>query len=273
MNNKIDAMRALENDPAFKGAEFSDHSSKEDWLDAIDFAARWGGILQSAREAAAFYFYAKGEHDTNDNQVTRTVALGFKAGNKFYIAIDDTVNPEQNIVIAKTKERYNSYNSLFNRNYLLSVTDPLVKSALSRAEKTGRIVEANSVSMLDLKTDAVNGKSEFGQHDLSKAILLDFAEHYAQMIRQAEQCDVGAIWSLTPEDLEKNGADSKHVDVQPVCLGYITVNAVSNSTFDLLDTVGRACAVRGARDFSADKKIVNLRVKGLYARVRKMAEE
>jgi hypothetical protein len=238
--------------PAFNGVEFTEHSKEYlAWPKAVKFAAERGGILQSAREAGAFRVDANGEHNANDYQATRAVALGFKVGNKFYFAIDDTIDPAKNIVIARVQEGYDRHNA--ERKFLLPVTDALVKGALLRAEKTGRIVEANTASPLELKTKAVSGKSEFGQNDWNKAILLDVAEPYAQMLSQSGY-DIGHVWSLTPETLERIGVNGNFVEVRPVGFGCFS-NFSSVVADDLFDYCGRSCGVRGVREFSICQKL------------------
>ncbi|MBW2986142.1 hypothetical protein KY333_02115 [Candidatus Woesearchaeota archaeon] len=260
----------LEN-PDFAGVEFTEHSDKWlTWPDAVRFAAEQGdgAILQSSREAAAFRIEAKGKHDADKYQSTRNVALYFKVGDKFYCAIDDIADSEQNIVIARAQEGYNSHSN--NDKYLLPVTDSLVKGALSRAEKTGRIVEVIE-SPLELKTKEVKKKSEFGQHDWNKAILLDMAEPYAKMLN-TRNYEIGRVWSLTPENLEEIGVDGNSVEVRPVGLGDIPCSSIYVVIADNRFTYnGRSCGVRGAKNFSTGNKgrLVKLD-KRLYANVRKM---
>ncbi|MCK4670268.1 MAG: hypothetical protein KAT43_03615 [Nanoarchaeota archaeon] len=256
--------------PSFKGVEFTGHSNEWlNWPKTVRFATEQGdgAILQSAREAGAFRIEANGEHDADVYQATRNVALYFKMGGKFYCAIDDIADPEQNIVIARAQEGYKSHSN--ERKYLLPVNDSLVKPALSRAEKTGRIVEATE-SPLKLKTKAVNGKSEFGQNDWNKAILLDVAEPYARMLSQRGDgiieyyrtlnqlsYEIGRVWSLTPERLKEIGVDGNFIEVRPVGLGgnYYSLNGVY--AYDCFGA-SRSCAVYGAREFSTEDKVVNL---------------
>ncbi|MBW2978729.1 hypothetical protein KY304_01300 [Candidatus Woesearchaeota archaeon] len=260
----------LEN-PHFKGVEFTEHSNEWlDWPKAVRFASEQGdgSILQSAREAAAFRIEAEGDYDADLYQATRNVALYFKVGDKFYCAIDDIADPEQNIVIARAEESFKSHSN--HGKYILPVNDSLVKGVLSRAEKTGRIVEATE-SLLELKTKTVKEKSEFGQNDWNKAILLDVAESYAQMLNKRGY-KIGRVWSLTPESLEEIGVDGNSVEVRPVGLGdndYYSVNDVV--AVNLFDYDGRSCGVRRAKNFSTGNKgrLVKLD-KRVYANIRKM---
>ena len=267
---ELDRPAFLEDHPDFVGVEFTEHSKEWlNWPDAVEFAFEQGNgaILQSAREAAAFRIEAEGKHDADLYQATRNVALYFKVGDKFYCAIDDVIDPEQNIVIASAEEGFKSH--LNEDKYLLPVTDSLVKGVLSRAEKTGRIVEATE-SPLELKTKAVNGKSEFGQNDWNKAILLDMAEPYAGMLNKRGY-EIGCVWSLTPDSLEKKGVDGKFVEVRPVGLGVSNYNNIDDvDAVNQFDDDGRSGGVRRAKNFSTGNKgrLVKLD-KRLYAKVRK----
>lgn len=260
----------LEN-PCFKGVEFTEHSYKWcTWPEAVEFAAEQGdgAILQSAREAGAFRIEAEGKHDADLYQATRNVALYFKVGDKFYCAIDDIADPEQNIVIARAQDGFKSHSN--KGAYLLPVNDSLVKGVLSRAEKTGRIVEATE-SPLELETKAVNGKSEFGQNDWNRAIWLDVAELYAQMLNNRGY-EIGRVWSLTPESLEEIGVDGNSVEVRPVGLGvYDYYNVCGVDAYCRFCYVGRSRGVRHAKNFSIDEKIINLD-ENVYAEIRKMLE-
>ncbi|MCK4670269.1 MAG: hypothetical protein KAT43_03620 [Nanoarchaeota archaeon] len=268
----------LEN-PHFNGVEFGELSKSFLPMDyAVCFAANQGRILWSAREAGAFSIEQSIEQASCGFRylgcpiyLTRTVDIGIKIDDKFYHAIDDTINPEQNLVIARAQEGDESH--FLNGKYLLPITDPLVKGALLRAEKTGRIFEATK-GVNRLKTKAVNGKSEFGQDDGNKAILLDVAEPYAQMLSHLRGYNYGYMWFLEPESLERMGVDGNFVEVRCVHLNpfaktkifpggrcyddnyYIYDNTVAaNIQFNLYAWVR---GVRGAREFSTEDKVVNL---------------
>lgn len=254
---------------AFAGVEFTEHSKEWlDWPNAVRFAAEQGNgaILQSAREVAAFRIEAEGEHDADLYQATRNVALYFKVGDKFYCAIDDIADAEQNIVTARAQEGYKSHSN--DGKYLLPFTDSLVKGSLLRAEKTGRIVEATE-SPLELKTKEVKKKSEFGQNDFNRAILLDMAEPYAKMLSKRGY-EIGRVWSLTPENLKEVGVDGNFVEVRPLGLGYdCSISDVYAG--NRFVSSGRSRGVRRAKNFSTGNKgrLVKLD-KRLYAKIRKM---
>jgi hypothetical protein len=285
---KYDGINYKLKNPAFKGVEFTEYSKRGlDWPEAVKFAANQGdgAILQSVREAGAFRIEADGAYDAKVHPATRSAALYFKMGDKFYCAIDDIADSEQNIIIARAQKGFKSKSDSYNGTHLLPVNDSLVKGALSRAEKTGRIVEATENNILELRTKTFDGKSEFGQNDWNRAILLDFAEPYAEMIhkRYTESygiwpsiLDIGRVWSLTPKTLEKIGVDGNFVDVGPVSLvgvyndidgvtvGYYSGNVCGSG-------VGRSCGVRHAKNFSTEngERVVTLDEK-IYAEIRKM---
>ncbi|MCK4670267.1 MAG: hypothetical protein KAT43_03610 [Nanoarchaeota archaeon] len=286
-----------------------------------------GGILQSAREHGAFEIEAQNStHSDWKNwtygasllQSTRTVVLYFKVGDKFYAAIDDTINPDDNIVMACSRLGLKMYEQ--DGKFLLYISHSVVKNALLRAEKSGRIVEVDdirndyervnkftrrlnkSISRVNefiqankliiksndyqdcyhyidthndirqtersspnfelmLRTKAVDGKSEFGQNDLIKAIFLDdVAESYAQTILQRGYGKCHVI-QPQPATLEKIGVNGNFVEVRTVNLSD------KPSTFDgspvvgiSINPLGRgyARAVYGAREFSTEDKVVKL---------------
>jgi hypothetical protein len=232
------------------------------WPKAVVFGSRNNGILQSCREAGAFRIEAEEKDDANFYQATRTGVVYFKAGDRFYAAIDDTVDPAQNIVIARAEDGYKSHQK--TKKFILPVSDALVRGVLSRAEKTGRIVEVGAESALELKTKAVSGKSEFGQNDWNKAILADVSEPYAQMLNKRSY-NSGFVWSLTQKALEQKGVDGNNVEVRPVGLGVASICGIDTTAHFKL--MGRARSVCGAREIDAKERIVQLPDSSLYEQI------
>jgi hypothetical protein len=256
---------SIEGRDGFDGITFS--GSSDDylvWPKAVVFGGKNNGILQSTREAGAFSIEAEGKDDAYLYQATRTGVVYFKAGDKFYAAIDDTVDPAQNIVVARAEDGYKARSK--NNKFILPVSDTLVRGVLSRAEKAGRIVEVVAESPLELKTKSVDGKSEFGQNDWNKAILVDVSEPYAQMLNKRGY-NIGRVWSLTPKDLEQKGVDGNNVEVRPVGLGGVGIDGVGVGF-----NCGCARGVRGAREISTgnEGRIVQLPDKQIYEIVSKM---
>ncbi len=97
----------LTSTPGFETVKFTE-SSREDlvWPRAVKFAAGHDAVLQSVREAAAFRIEADGEDEANQLQATRTGAIYFRDGGKFYAAFDDSPTSEQNIILSRTAEVY-----------------------------------------------------------------------------------------------------------------------------------------------------------------------
>jgi len=262
---------SIEGRDGFDGMTFSRRSDNYlGWPEAVVFGSKNNGILQSAREAGAFRIEAEGKAAADFYQATRTGVVYFKAGDKFYAAIDDTVDPAQNIVIARAEDGYKSHRQ--TDKFILPVSNKLVKGVLSRAEKAGRIVEVASESPLELKTKSVRGKSEFGQNDWNKAILADVNEPYAQMLNKRDY-NTGLVWGLTQEGLESKGVDGNNVEVRPVGLGDGYSYGISDvgAKDGSFEVGGRARGVRGAREVSTDgKRIVELPDKNLYEIIRKL---
>ena len=237
------------------------------WPKAVVFGGKNNGILQSMREAGAFRIEAERKDDADLYQATRTGVVYFKAGDKFYAAIDDTVDPAQNIVVARAKDGYKSYSQ--NNKFVFPVSNKLVRGVLSRAEKAGRIVEVETESPLELKTKSVSGKSEFGQNDWNKAILVDVSEPYAQMLNKRGD-NIGRVWSLTQEDLERKGVDGNNVEIRPLGLGGDGYGIDYVDADNYFDYDGCARGVRGAREITTERRIVELPDKNLYEIIRKL---
>jgi len=237
--------------PAFAGAEFTNGS--DDFLvgpEAVEFGARDGGILQSAREAIAFRREANGKYAADRTQATRTGAIYFEKDGKFYAAFDDSTNPENNIVIARAAQGFEAHKA--NGRFLLPTTDPLVDRIIKRAQnETGRFAEVPTNYPSELSTERVDGKSQCGQDLRNKAILGDVAESNSNMLNQRGY-RVGSIWCLNPEILVRIGVDGNFAEVRHVKLGDGNCDCLGNiyaaSQFNYR---GRSRGVRHAPEFVA----------------------
>lgn len=238
--------------PGFENVEFTE-SSKDYliWPKAVKFAAdQNAAVLQSVREAGAFRIQAEGKDDVDHYQVTRTGAVYFKDGSKFYVAFDDAPDASQNIVLARVQEGYDANSK--RCEWTLSKKDKHIAQILKHAEKSDRIVQVVE-SPLELATKVSFGSSEFGSNKTVQALFSDVAEPYAGMLHKRGYSK-GFIYVLTPENLEKRVADDKTL-VRPVGLGgdyygdiYYYVDVVlAGYRFNY---VGRARGVRGAQKFS-----------------------
>ena len=253
--------------PGFEGVEFTE-SSKDHLIcpEAVEFAADRNSVLQSLREAAAFRIEAEGkEYHADRNQPTRTGAIYFKNGNKFYVAFDDTPDPQQNIILARVR---GVVRGVYDANsndcaWTLSKKDEHISQILKRAEKSDRIVEVVE-SALELATKANGGVSEFGSNKIVQALFGDVAEPYAAMLKsrtamlKSSKYDKGSVYFMTPEMLGET-VDEKNAVVRYVglCHGkYDRISGVCASCqFNYFGYAGYARGVRRAREFS---RITNL---------------
>jgi len=230
----------------FEGVEFTE-SSKDvlTWPKAVKFAADQNTVLQSGREAGAFSIQANGKDAADRHQATRTGAIYFKDGNKFYVAFDDTPDAAQNIILARVQEGYTA--SSIIRDWVLPKSDKHIAQILKRAEKSDRIVEIVE-SELELVTKASVGSSEFGSNDKIQALLGDVAEPYAGMLHKRGHIK-GFVNFLTLEKLNKT-IDDQNAAVLPVGLGNVNVNVYVVYANNLFGDSGHARGIRGAREFS-----------------------
>jgi hypothetical protein len=236
--------------PGFENVEFTE-SSKEflTWPKAVKFAADQNAVLQSLREAAAFRIEAQGKDDADRYQATRTCAVYFKDGNKFYVAFDDIPDTKENIVLARAIDGYEANKA--GREFLLSKKDKHIAQFLKRAEKSDRIVQVVE-SPLELATKTNAGSSEFGSNKAVQALFGDIAELYAAILKSRDY-DEGFVYVLTPESLDKHVAGDKAL-VRPVGLGDDNYNCIYVDANNRFYYFGRARGVRRAREFSTGNK-------------------
>lgn len=233
--------------PGFEGVEFTESSKYYlIWPEAVKFAADQNAVLQSIREAGAFRIEARYKIDNYRDdfyscQATRTGAICFRDGSKFYVAFDDTPDVKQNIILARAVEGYESHRGGRGFGLLVSKKDKQITQILKRAEKNDRIVQVVE-SPLELATKASNGVSEFGSNKAVQALFGDVAEPYAAMLHK-HNYSKGVVDVFT--HLGEQVADDKAL-VRAVSLGEVgSVDAI-----DRYCNIGRARGVRGAREFS-----------------------
>ncbi|MFH1400000.1 MAG: hypothetical protein ABIH41_00630, partial [Nanoarchaeota archaeon] len=118
--------------------------------DAVALGSSEDTVLQSGREAAAFYVASLGtpeEGEARLPQVLRTPCVTMKIDGKWYSAFDDNPDPRENIILT-CQHRYRSDDHNFDkygfeRPLLRPMDDPLVRLVLDRAENgLARVVEA-----------------------------------------------------------------------------------------------------------------------------------
>ncbi len=218
--------------------------------DAAKFARDQGDgfVLPSMREEAAFRITAQGADHSRLYRLTRNVEIYFQAEDGlFYRAVDDTPNPEENMILnpRRCEEIFNAHQK--KNNYLVLMEDPMLVGALARARKLGRVVPVLDARPLELSTTDESGRSEFGQNADARADLYDMAEPYAEYLR-GENRLVGRIWPLTNSDLRTLGVDNKRAEIRAGALGDGNFYNFILVVGDQFDGGGRA---RGVRHVSA----------------------
>lgn len=230
----------------FEGIEYTEGS--DFWMDlpdAVDFGARENGVLWSVREAGAFRISANGAFNANRYLAARTSAVYAMIDDKFYVAFDDSANPNCNVILARAREGCKSHE--VNGRFLFSKDDVLMRILFRHAEKAGRIVGLPE-SSLELAT-GIDGKSEFGQDLRGQAIFgSDLVESYSDMLYRTGH-RVGRIRFLSPRFLDEIGVNKDCVEVRPVNLGDHEFGMYHVSACDPFSSKGFACSVLNAREF------------------------
>lgn len=207
--------------PQTKGTVFRNGSSESLVLPgAVRFASLYGTFLQSAQEGVAFRYATlsagqDGLDGANDCQWTRTAALYFKSDGKWHVAFDDIPDAQKNIVLAKYNDGYKSHET--NGKFPRSIKNILVKSALKRAEKDGRIVIVPE-SRLELLTKPISGEDSVAGNTHSRAILGYAAPLQAELLNK-EGYEKGRFWFLTLSDLEDLELKSNEAEIRAAGLG------------------------------------------------------
>ena len=102
---------------------------------AVQYAAGRGTVLVSAQEQALFRIEAGREDFADRYHLTRTVAVYFREGERFYVAFDDIPDRKQNILLARAHEGHNGH------MWILPKKEDHIRGILERAEQSRRIVE------------------------------------------------------------------------------------------------------------------------------------
>jgi frataxin-like iron-binding protein CyaY len=236
--------------PGFDDRVFTGTSAKYLALpDAVHFANARNTILQSAAEAVAFRIAANGHDFANDYHITRTAALYFRDGDRCSIAFDDSDDPEQNILLARSQEGYDAHRK--NGKWLVSKSDPCITSALERAARTGRIVAAPQKNLVQLlmRTDW-SGTSEYGNSPSIRAMIGDLSEPYARFFTERDY-RTGHAWFLTPSNLQQLGVSTDTVEVRCVGVGGGCSDSSNLGAYGRCYGGGRA---RGVRKTSTENR-------------------
>jgi hypothetical protein len=207
---------SIDNLPGFEDLRFTESSSEHLTLPAsVAYANERDAILQSAREAWAFRISSGGTLESDQYQSTRTAALGVKLDGNYYIAIDDSDDPAQNILLARPEEGYTAHAT--QGKWLVSKSDPIIKGTLDRAQHAGRVFPALEHT-LKLST-AGTPASAYGAHPITRAVLgQELTEPVATYLRNAGRAN-GYLYALSPQELDKVGVDNDHVEVRSVGVG------------------------------------------------------
>jgi hypothetical protein len=227
--------------------QFTESSSDHLNLAAsVAFAKERAASLQSARETWLIGIGQKGALDSNKYQGTRTAALGVKIDGKYCIAIDDSSDPTQNILLARAQEGYDAYNS--TGKWLVPKSDPLINRMLDRAYNAKRVFPALEQT-LKLST-ASAPTSEYGAHPSTRAILgEDLTQHVAIYLRERNR-SYGHVWTPSPTELSQLGVDNDHVKVLRVVVG----GKGDSISYLVADGKGYSGRARGVRNISTGNR-------------------
>lgn len=176
-----------------------------------------GVILPSAQEMCAFRISSRGINGDFEPLLTRTAAVYFKSENKHYIAFDDSIISEENLIISKAFTGYAAFAK--NSRFLLPIKDDLVAKLLARAEKFGRIVSVTHNSSPELSTKKEGTTSQFGSNPIVKAALGCIAEPYASYLQKQNPPQDGEMMYVfgIPND---ERAKSRFAAIYYVGLGF-----------------------------------------------------
>jgi hypothetical protein len=205
----------IDNLPGYERLRFTESSNERLTLPAsVAYANVRGAVLQSAREAWAFRISSNGTLESNEYQSTRTAALGVKLNGKHYIAIDDSCDPAQNILLARPQEGLDAH--AMEGKWLVPKNDPIIKGMLERAQDAQRVFPALEQT---LKLSTTGTPSAYGTDASTQAIHgKDLAQTVATYLRDRRHGN-GYVWTLSPAILATLGVDDDHVEVRRVGVG------------------------------------------------------
>ncbi len=146
--------------------------NRDGLVEAIKYASKDGGILQSLEEAAAFNLNFPGIDNGSKSQITRTAAIFYANGRSAYVAFTDDRDPKANIVITGAKDGITAEESGL---WTLEKRDDRIRHLLELARQNKRVVK------LDRPRDEIYKISEIGlakKNPIAKATLCEFADMY-----------------------------------------------------------------------------------------------
>jgi hypothetical protein len=209
--------------------------------ESVKFASDLNTTLWSVREAAASGIETK--LAGSEYLATRTAGIYLKdVGGKYFVALDDTPHPEQNIILARAQEGHFAHIS--SKNWLLPRKDYFVKQILNRADKQDRIVEVN-----EKPYELVMGTPNFGDDRLARALFGNMTKRCENLL-QARGYSKLIVYLARPEVLEQRaiGHDNVEVRFTGINVDYKkqSYNIVANYPFYF---GGISCGIWGAREF------------------------
>lgn len=148
----LDRINGLEN------ILFTQSSALTRWPNVSEALKSHGVVLQSAQEAAAFRVCVGDIDYSSQPQLTRTTALYFRRGKKYFVAFDDSPDENKNVALSialpyfKEIEKYQEEvirtrpKGGFNREHVkptmyLPLSNKNVQDAIARAEEQNRLIE------------------------------------------------------------------------------------------------------------------------------------
>jgi len=150
--------------------------------DAVKFASKQGGILQSMPEATAFRLESNNEDHSGDSQITRTTALYLCKNGKVYVGFDH--NAEQNMVLNHAAAiQVQECKGLAQKQYTLSKTDKSIEGTLQRM--TLLEIPKRCLQEGELKLSlSMNG--EFSTNSFVRELLGETATEYEEYLGQQQ---------------------------------------------------------------------------------------
>lgn len=193
---------------------------------AVQFAADRGSLLVSAQEQALFRIEAGIEDSADKYHLTRTAAIYFCDGEKFYVAFDDIPDRKKNIILAQ------AHGGDKKLGWILPKTDEHIRGILERAEHAQRIVELTDNAGETVET----------------AILGELTQPYRQAIK------VMHVTHIPKMQLEYYLASGDDVELCVVGIGHTPMwdgEAITATSF--YSRGGIARGIREKRDFVPGK--------------------
>lgn len=180
------------------------------WPQGVKFAADLDSVLQSVREGVVASLITDA---TIDYQISRTwAAIVKERSGKFYAALDDQPDPEQNLIVGRAQEGH--YEHIKKGQWRLAKTDSYVRQLFKRADKDDRIVEV-AEGHLELSTKDVFGTSDFAGNRKAKAIFGDITQLCGELL-DSHGYSKALFYEAQPKQLDESGLDFDHAEIRGV---------------------------------------------------------